>query len=280
LGMVPLRHLIASTAKTYVHSVALCDSFQVFGTCPIEDQANGFLMSMDRQVDQFARAVRADPKLVQGFHAVGFSQGNLVIRGYLERYNDPPVRTHLSMHGPMMGVASLPKCPLSIPGLASLCKAVDDILDLGVYSSIVQNHLAQANYYRFPPDLATYRKQAHFLPSISNEGKDNATYTANFKSLERLVLVMAKDDTMVHPKESEHFGFFAEGPSWELVSMRDAPWYAEDWFGLKTLDMAGKIDHHTTPGDHLRFTQDFLVAMVQKYFMTSVQVPSHEEIVV
>ena len=39
----------------------------------------------------------------------------------------------------------------------------------------------------------------------------------------------------------------------ELVAMRDAPWYKEDWFGLKSLDAAKKIEFHSTPGNHLRF---------------------------
>ena len=33
----------------------------------------------------------------------------------------------------------------------------------------VQNHLAQANYYRDAANLDTYRSHAHFLPFINNE---------------------------------------------------------------------------------------------------------------
>merc|ERR1719352_223742 len=106
----------------------------------------------------------------------------------------------------------------------------------GAYSSFVQNHLAQANYYREPKAIKQYLEGAHFLPYINNEvkGKENATYSANFKSLEKLVLVMAEDDTMIHPKESEHFGYYKDGSDTELVQMKDAPWYTEDWFGLRS----------------------------------------------
>jgi hypothetical protein len=41
--------------------------------------------------------------------------------------------------------------------------------------------------------------------------------------------------------------------------MRDAPWYKEDWFGLKSLDEAKKIEFHSTPGNHLRFKKDWLL---------------------
>merc|ERR1719373_582071 len=249
LGMVPLRKMIASNASAYVHSVEICSKPSKLSGCAKEDQSNGFLMTMDDQVDQFARVVRADPKLAQGFNAVGFSQGNTVIRGYIHRYNSPPVKSSVSMHGVMMGVAAIPKCPVNVTGLGAICKSVDALAALGVYTQFVQNRLAQANYFRDPKKLETYRKDGHFLPYINNEikGKENATYSANFKSLEKLVLVMAADDTVVKPKESEHFGFFKDGSMSELVGMKDAPWYTEDWFGLKTLDQAGKIDQFSTP---------------------------------
>jgi len=80
---------------------------------------------------------------------------------------------------------------------------------------------------------------------------------------------MAEGDTMVHPKESEHFGYFRDGSRRELVAMKDAPWYTEDWFGLKSLDEAHKIDFHSTPGNHLRFTKEFLEQMVKQYFASA-----------
>jgi len=273
MGMVPLRKRIAKEAGAYVHSVELCSKPDKLADCSTEDQSNGFLMTMDDQVDQFARVVRADPQLAGGFNAIGFSQGNTVIRGYIHRYNSPPVKSFVSMHGVMMGVAGLPQCPTNVTGLGVICRTVDWIVGHdGAYSSFVQNRLAQANYYRDPTDLATYRKNGHFLPYINNEvkGKENTTYTANFASLSKLVLVMAEDDTMVHPKESEHFGYFKDGSRTELVAMRDAAWYQEDWFGLKTLDQAKKVDFYSTPGNHLRFTEEFLSKMVSQYFVARV----------
>merc|ERR1719436_2379845 len=172
------------------------------------------------------------------------------------------------MHGVMMGVAGLPQCPLNVTGLSLVCKTVDGLASLGVYTEFVQKRLAQANYYRDPKRIETYRKEGHFLPYINNEvkGKQNSTYADNFKALEKLVLVMAADDTMVHPKESEHFGYFKDGSRTELVAMKDAAWYTEDWFGLKSLDEGKKLDFYSTPGNHLRFKEEFLDKMVAQYF--------------
>jgi palmitoyl-protein thioesterase len=277
MGMVRIKERIAAEANAYVHSVELCSHPEQLSGCASEDQSNGFLMTMDGQVDQFARVVRGDPKLAKGFNAVGLSQGNTVIRGYIHRYNDPPVKSFVSMHGVMMGVASIPQCPLTVPVLNLLCRAIDGIVDLGVYWPFVQNSLAQANYFRNSLNLDRYRKSGHFLPYINNEvqGKQNTTYTKNFEALEKLVLVMASGDTMVHPKESEHFGFFKDGSLSELVAMKDAAWYKENWFGLRTLDAAGKIDTYSTPGNHLQFGLKFLLQMVRQYFAakdTTIQV--------
>jgi len=274
MGMVPLRKLIAKDANAYVHSVALCSKKTQLSGCDVEDQQNGFFMTMDDEVDQFARVVQADKNLTGGFNAIGFSQGNTVIRGYIHRYNNPPVKNFISMHGVMMGVSGLPQCPMNVTGLGLICRSVDAIVShAGVYSEFVQNRLAQANYYRDAENLQEYREKGHFMPYINNEvkGKENATYSSNFAALEKLVLVMAEGDTMVHPKESEHFGYFKDGSRTELVAMEDSPWYQENWFGLKTLNEAKKIDLYSTPGNHLRFTEEFLEKMVKLYFAPAMQ---------
>ena len=42
-------------------------------------------------MDEFAKTVQSDPKLAGGFNVVGLSQGGLVVRGYIQQYNNPPV---------------------------------------------------------------------------------------------------------------------------------------------------------------------------------------------
>merc|ERR1719247_1550059 len=104
-----------------------------YGVCvPIGDNfgadtASGFLTNMDESVDIFAKKIRADAQLKNGFHAVGFSQGNSIIRGYIQKYNDPPVSTFLSVHGTVVGVASFPKCnPSGL--LGKICKLLDQYI--------------------------------------------------------------------------------------------------------------------------------------------------------
>ena len=63
--------------------------------------------------------VRADENLRAGFNAFGVSQGSNVIRGYIQRYNDPPVIGFMSLSSPIVGVAAFPMCPPDAPLIVS-----------------------------------------------------------------------------------------------------------------------------------------------------------------
>jgi len=65
----------------------------------VADGAASITTTLDKQIDEFTASVRADAKLANGFTAVGLSQGNLVLRGYIQRVNDPPVHKFISMCG-------------------------------------------------------------------------------------------------------------------------------------------------------------------------------------
>merc|ERR1712085_240515 len=80
------------------------------GDTKTEDTKNGYFLNMDASVDVFASKILQDPKLKNGFHAIGFSQGNNVIRGYIARYNTPTVHTFVSVNGVNAGEGTVPGC--------------------------------------------------------------------------------------------------------------------------------------------------------------------------
>jgi palmitoyl-protein thioesterase len=94
--------------------------------------------------------VKADPKLQNGFNAVGFSQGSQFLRAYVERCNDPPVYNLITMGGQHMGsqrfhyililkgVADVPNC-LTVN--ETICRLVQDLLAFGAYTGFVQDHV-------------------------------------------------------------------------------------------------------------------------------------------
>ena len=56
-----------------------------------------------RQIDYFCHSLASDPKLKDGFNLIGFSQGGLISRGFIERCNYPKVKNFISWVSPQAG---------------------------------------------------------------------------------------------------------------------------------------------------------------------------------
>lgn len=236
----------------------------------ISDTIDGFLKNMDASVDVFAEKIRADTNLAGGFNAIGFSQGNSLIRGYIHKYNDPPVNAFISVHGTVMGVAAFPSCFKQGKPLGLICKAVAEGLGDLAYLKIAQDILFQAGYYRDAVRVTSkqYLKNSQIAQwNNENPATANATFKANFAKTKRFAMVKALKDSMVYPNEGEWWGSLEEGKYGTALPMNATRMYKEDLFGLKTADEADKFRFESTPGDHLQFTDEQLYDWVQKYFI-------------
>jgi len=240
------------------------------------DTNNGFFMTMNHNVEVFAAAIKNDTRLAGGFNAVGFSQGNNVIRGYIQKYNEPTVSTFLSVHGPVVGVASFPKCnPSGL--LGPVCRLLDRfIVGPLAYTSLVQKMLFQANYFRDPKHVTSSGYKTHSeIAQWNNEGNTvDPTIATNFAKTKRFAMIKAEKDSMVYPNDGEWWGAFAEDGKTRLA-MNETEWYKKDLFGLKTADEAGKIFFNSTKGDHLQFSEQELLGFVDQYL-----IPMSETVVV
>lgn len=109
------------------------------------------------------------PELRSGFNAIGFSQGGLFTRGYVQRCNNPPVHNLVTFGSPHMGkfvdklthlfiytingtgVSEVPGCT----GKFSLwCSLMRSIVNGQVYGSWAQTHSIQAQYFKVTHPLA------------------------------------------------------------------------------------------------------------------------------
>jgi len=63
--------------------------------------------------------------------------------------------------------------------------------------------------------------------------------------------MMFSEDTMVFPKESEHFGFYSDDSYDTAVNYTETLLYKEDWVGFKELVDTNRVAFVTVPGDHL-----------------------------
>lgn len=256
---------ITENTGTHLGSYSVCIPT---GDTQGSDTNNGFFMTMNKNVDVFAEAIKKDPKLAGGFNAVGFSQGNSVIRGYIQKYNNPTVSTFLSVHGTVVGVASFPDCnPSGL--LGPVCKLLDRFLVGPVaYTETVQNHLFQADYFRDPHHTNSSAYKTHSqIAQWNNEGNTvDPTINANFAKTKRFAMIKAMKDTMIYPNDGEWWGAFDTDGKTKLA-MNETEWYKKDLFGLKTADEAGKIFFNTTAGNHLQFTEAELFGWVDQYLI-------------
>ncbi|CAG8459300.1 7352_t:CDS:2 [Ambispora gerdemannii] len=234
----------------YVHSIML-------GKNEEEDKRAGFFGNVNRQVAEVCKALQADEQLKYGFNAIGFSQGGLFFRAYVQRCNDPPVHNLITFGSPHQGVSDIPGCEKS----DGWCRLMRSIVRRGAYSGYVRSRVIPAQYYKDPTRLELYKKLNIFLPDINNELEvKNATYRANLASLNTLVLIQFTKDVTLKPRDSAWFSFYGEDG--ELQDLYDTPLYIEDWIGLRQLDEEEKLEFKEIEGVHMEIDEDFFVEEV------------------
>lgn len=72
------------------------------------DMMSGFIGSINSQVEDICNELAAIPELKDGFNALGFSQGGLFLRAYVQRCNSPHVNNLITFGSAHGGVSSLP----------------------------------------------------------------------------------------------------------------------------------------------------------------------------
>lgn len=235
-------------------------TFHVLRTFNAEPGGAVFSMAKPfaQMVEDFTNEVRSIPSLKRGFNLVGISQGGLIARAYVEKYNDPPVYNFVSLHAPQSGIA---KCPGDASVAAMPCKAA-------IHLGLITPH----DYWRGPDSegvhtKATYLSWNNYLSDINNESGDrNATYRDNMLSLQRYILVKAERDRTVIPAESEWHGYFEWGNLNSVVEMENTDEYRDDVIGLKTLNEEGRLIKLSTAGGHLRLPPDFFQRYLYQFF--------------
>jgi len=280
-GMINIgKHTSSLLGNAYVTCIPTGDTKS-------EDTKNGYFLNMDASVDVFATKIMEDPKLKKGFHAIGFSQGNNVIRGYIARFNTPTVHTFISVNGVNAGEGTVPGCfpdnglgahggeneriVLSLKeNFGSICDLLLEQASHRAYTDFAQEHSFQANYWRDPRQKMqeSYQKYSQ-LARWNNEGPDNnnQTFNENYGLTKKFVWIMASLDSMVWPKEGEHWGAPDLNDPFEnkILPYNQTQWYISDSFGLKTAQEAGKNVFETFQGDHLQFSMEEFDRWINTY---------------
>lgn len=229
-----------------------------YATCL--EVGNGSITSItenfENQAEKACQKLLADPEFaVDEINVMGLSQGSLLARYIVESCPiQGKVRNWASIGGPNMGVDDIPHC---FEG--SICALVNSVVRDVVYTSLIQNLVGPAGYFRDIYHQAQYDAGSVFLPYLNNEELTEAADTRaarkeRFSALNGAMLMMFTEDTMVHPKESEWFQQMdSEG---NLQALEDSDFYKNDYLGVKALNEAGRIQFVSVVGDHLQFSAD------------------------
>lgn len=240
---------------TFVHNVQL-------GQDPNADRTASFYGNVTTQLEEVCDALAAHPILstAPAIDALGFSQGGLFLRGYVERCNAPPVRSLVTFGTPHMGISEFKEC-----GAADfLCKGAMALLRFNTWSSFVQSKLVPAQYFRDAQDYEAYLEGSNFLADVNNERAEKSEeYKENLKGLERLVMYMFEEDTTLIPKES---AWFEEVNGTVNMPLRATRLYSEDWLGLRELDRKGAIEFKRVSGGHMQVSEEELREAMGAYF--------------
>lgn len=242
---------------TYLYFVSVGDS-------AANDRSGTFLGNVTEQVAKMCADIAADPILstAPAVDALGFSQGGLFLRGYIERCNKPPVRSLVTFGTPHNGISEFRAC-----GSADwLCRGAMALLRGNTWSSFVQSRLVPAQYYRSPEpaEYEHYIESSNYLADINNEREAKDTgYSKNIAALENFVMYMFEDDVTVIPKES---AWFEEVNGTESTPLRARDLYREDWLGLRELDRKGGLKFLTAPGGHMQLSSDLLTTTFKEFY--------------
>ncbi len=216
-----------------------------------------FSTSFMSQAKTACEAIKNDPHFTNNFSVIGLSQGSLIARYIIESCDTKgTAKRYVSIGGPQMGVGKFPHCESGF-----ICSGINRLINLGVYSSYVQNHIGPAGYFKNAKNYKSYLSHSSFLPNLNNEISSDVTGNANrkekFMKLEKMLLIKFESDTMIIPRETAWFEFYNEKE--ELVSLKDSEFYKNDTLGLRSLDEAGKVIFETIPGEHLQFSNEDMI---------------------
>uniref|UniRef100_G1RN99 Palmitoyl-protein thioesterase 1 n=1 Tax=Nomascus leucogenys TaxID=61853 RepID=G1RN99_NOMLE len=215
-----------------------------------------FFLNVNSQVTTVCQTLAKDPKLQQGYNAMGFSQGSQFLRAVAQRCPSPPMINLISVGGQHQGVFGLPRCP----GESShICDFIRKTLNAGAYSKVVQERyvwLAEKI-----TDLLKVIKRNHFVFVILSQGI-NESYKKNLMALKKFVMVKFLNDSIVDPVDSEWFGFYRSGQAKETIPLQETSLYTQDRLGLKEMDNAGQLVFLATEGDHLQLSEEWFYAHI------------------
>eukprot|EP01121_Diplochlamys_sp_Union-15-3_P016236 TRINITY_DN5489_c0_g1_i1.p1 TRINITY_DN5489_c0_g1~~TRINITY_DN5489_c0_g1_i1.p1 ORF type:complete len:303 (-),score=36.20 TRINITY_DN5489_c0_g1_i1:19-927(-) len=225
-------------------------------------------LPINQQVEILAQGIRNDSKLAKGFNMVCHSQGALLCRAYIERYNSPPVYNYISWAGPHGGQYGVPDLNALCPD--NYCPELDWVMNAilnGAWTDdFMQEHVSFATYWKDPFAYSDYLKYNTFLADINNERPTkNTTYKENMLSLNTVLLIYSTSDNIVIPKTSPWFQQFKINSDTVVELFNQTEQWQEDWLGLQTLFKSSRLTFKSVPCGHQDIPRDVCKSYYELY---------------
>lgn len=217
----------------------------------------GDAMTQLENVCQQIQNIMYDP--LQGFNALGFSQGGLFIRALVQTC-DVKFNNIITFGSPQNGISDLPPCQ---PGNV-LCQRRNAMIKSRIYTDVIQNNIIQAQYFRDIDDFETYLEKSIFLKYVNNELFKDLQYYERLLTLNKFVMVMFDQDQTLVPKESAWF-YDLDQETGNLIPFDKTDSYVYDLIGLQKLDKLNKIDFLKIDDAHLKMSEDDLLYIAKTY---------------
>lgn len=239
------------------------DSEVTMFSLPVAEKFDSIMTNMWKQGDEVIKSiqgqVRARPELYRnGYTLLCHSQGALLCRTVVQRWDDHGVHTLLALSGPQAGEYGIPaNMPQWIPG------AKESIFSV-VYEPGFQDSISIADYWHDPRPKAewpvegfpekVYWTKNTFLPVLNNDphretqgplrqpSKAEADrYKTNLLRLKKAIFACSDKDDQIIPYDSAIFNFY-DDDAMVSVPLQNTSMWRDDWLGLRALHSAGSLE--------------------------------------
>ena len=211
--------------------------------------------NVKEQAKELAQDIFNDPELRNGFNLVAHSQGGLLARYYIQRYNKPPVHNYIALGSPQRGVNGIPG---DIDTVYPSLHLLEEEVSLLLYTVGFQKWLSFAGYWNDSLHHEKYLAECSFLPYLNNE--KNHKYFNLFKEnlckLNNMVLIKSSQEYIVEPAESCHFSFYKNGSDTEIEPLFESDIYKNDTLGLKKLHKSNRLHFRHADCLHTDYESD------------------------
>lgn len=112
-----------------------------------------------------------------------------------------------------------------------------------------------------------YKEKSTFIAEINNEKTVNKDYVERLQKLNKFVMVMFANDTIVVPVETSWFGFFKPGSENILQTLEESEIFIKDKLGLKKMKDDDKLVFLATPGNHMQISKTWFTENIIETYL-------------